>query len=46
MMMIPGKDRSRAVIMADHYDTAYMLDRYDKNYGGHGARLAASTQAD
>jgi len=41
LMMIPGKDRSRAVIMADHYDTAYMLDRYDPHFGGHGARLAA-----
>jgi hypothetical protein len=28
--------------MGDHYDTAYMLDRYDKNYGGTGARLAAA----
>jgi hypothetical protein len=25
---IPGKDRKRAVIMADHYDTAYMYDEY------------------
>jgi hypothetical protein len=39
--VIPGKDRSRAVIMSDHYDTAYMCDRYDKEYGGHGARIAA-----
>jgi hypothetical protein len=39
--VIPGKDRSRAVIMGDHYDTAYMCDRYDKEYGGHGARIAA-----
>ncbi len=39
--MIPGKDRGRAVIMADHYDTAYMADRYDPQYGGDGARLAA-----
>ena len=23
--------------MADHYDTAYMLDRYDPQYGGTGA---------
>ncbi len=41
LMMIPGKDRSRAVIMADHYDTAYMADRYEKEYGGKGARVAA-----
>src|SRR5262249_49221645 len=37
---IPGRDRSRAVLMADHYDTAYMSDRYDKRKGGDGARLA------
>jgi hypothetical protein len=41
MVVIPGKDRSRAVIFADHYDTAYMVDRYDPEYGGCGARLAA-----
>ncbi len=40
--VIPGKDRSRAVIMGDHYDTAYMADRYEKEYGGRGARIAAS----
>ena len=28
--MIPGRDRREAVIMADHYDTAYMDDHYDK----------------
>src|SRR5262249_9286791 len=27
LTIIPGKDRRRAVIMADHYDTAYMADR-------------------
>lgn len=42
IVVIPGRDRSRAVIMGDHYDTAYMVDRYDKTYGGNGARLAAS----
>jgi hypothetical protein len=41
VVVIPGRDRSRAVIMADHYDTAYMADRYEKQYGGRGARLAA-----
>jgi hypothetical protein len=41
LVMIPGKDRSHAVIMADHYDTAYMADRYEKESGGNGARLAA-----
>ena len=42
IVVIPGRDRRRAVIMADHYDTAYMLDRYDPEYGGSGARLAAA----
>jgi peptidase M28-like protein len=41
MVRIPGRDRSRAVIMADHYDTAYMYDWYEKRFGGTGARLAA-----
>jgi hypothetical protein len=40
-MVIPGKDRSRAVIMSDHYDTAYMCDKYEKGLGGCGARVAA-----
>jgi hypothetical protein len=42
IVVIPGRDRSRAVIMADHYDTAYMEDHYDKRDGGKGARLAAA----
>jgi hypothetical protein len=42
MLAIPGRDRSRAVIMADHYDTAYMEDRYGYQHGGHGPRLAAA----
>ena len=33
---IPGRNRKRAVIMADHYDTAYMEDVYRT-----GARIAA-----
>lgn len=41
LIMIPGKNRREAVIMADHYDTAYMEDKYDKERGGSGARLAA-----
>jgi hypothetical protein len=41
VMVIPGKDRSRAVIMSDHYDTAYMCDKYEKGLGGCGARVAA-----
>ena len=42
LVMIPGKDRSRAVIMADHYDTAYMEDLYYKEQGGNLARMAAA----
>jgi hypothetical protein len=42
MVVIPGRDRKRAVIMADHYDTAYMEDIYYKDQGGSGARLASS----
>jgi len=38
---IPGRDRSRAVIMADHYDTAYTHDHYEPQRGGNGARIAA-----
>ena len=40
--VIPGKDRRRAVILADHYDTAYMADCYEPQYGGKGARVAAA----
>jgi hypothetical protein len=42
VVRIPGRDPSQAVIMADHYDTAYMADRYDPRYGGTGARVAAA----
>jgi hypothetical protein len=42
MTVIPGRDRGRAIIMADHYDTAYMEDRYGYQHGGHGPRLAAA----
>jgi len=41
VVVIPGLDRSRAVIMADHYDTAYMEDRFGKRKSGRGPRLAA-----
>jgi hypothetical protein len=41
LVVIPGRDRSRAVLMADHYDTAYMYDTYDRHEGGYGARLSA-----
>jgi hypothetical protein len=46
LVKIPGRDRKRAVIMADHYDTAYMHDHYDKSEGGTGARLAAQGSDD
>jgi len=38
VVVIPGRNRGEAVIMADHYDTAYMQDRYDADGG---ARLSA-----
>ena len=41
LIVIPGRNRSEAVIMADHYDTAYMEDVYFKSRGGTGARIAA-----
>jgi Peptidase family M28 len=39
VLVIPGRDRSRAVIMADHYDTAYMENVFGRS--GRGPRLAA-----
>jgi hypothetical protein len=42
LVVIPGKDRTQAVVMADHYDTAYMEDLYEPSRGGSGARLAAA----
>jgi len=42
IIVIPGKNRGEAVIMADHYDTAYMEDVFDKSSGGTGARLSAA----
>ncbi|HME71837.1 MAG TPA: M28 family peptidase, partial [Myxococcota bacterium] len=42
IVAIPGRDRSQVVIMADHYDTAFMEDRYEPGQGGDGARLAAA----
>jgi hypothetical protein len=41
VMMIPGNDRGQAVIMADHYDTAYMEDCYDADRGGDRLRAPA-----
>ena len=42
LVVIPGRDRRRAVIMADHYDTAYMEDLYYRERGGKLARIAAA----
>jgi hypothetical protein len=42
LVVIPGRDRTQVVVMADHYDTAYMEDIYDTSRGGSGARLAAA----
>ncbi|MCL4540352.1 MAG: M28 family metallopeptidase [Bacteroidetes bacterium] len=41
LVVIPGKKRNEAVVLADHYDTAYMEDIYEKSRGGSGARIAA-----
>jgi hypothetical protein len=41
LMIIPGKNRRQAVVLGDHYDTAYMEDIYEKERGGSGARLSA-----
>jgi hypothetical protein len=42
LVVIPGKDRTRAVVMADHYDTAFMDDLYYRERGGKLARIAAA----
>ncbi len=42
LVVIPGKNRREAVVMADHYDTAYMEDLFEKERGGSGARLSAA----
>ena len=42
IVVIPGKNRKEAVILGDHYDTAYMEDIYEKGRGGTGARMAAN----
>ena len=41
VVVIPGKNRSEAVVMGDHYDTAYMEDVYEVARGGTGARVSA-----
>ncbi len=42
LIVIPGKNRKAAVVLGDHYDTAYMEDIYEKSRGGSGARLSAA----
>jgi hypothetical protein len=42
IVVIPGRDRTRAIVMADHYDTAYREDVYRKKGGrGEGPHIAA-----
>ncbi len=42
VLVIPGKNRAEAVIMGDHYDTAYMEDVYETGRGGDMLRASAS----
>jgi hypothetical protein len=42
LVIIPGKNRKEAVVLGDHYDTAYMEDIYEKGRGGTGERKAAN----
>jgi hypothetical protein len=42
LVVIPGRNRKEAVVLGDHYDTAYMEDVYEKSGGGTGARMAAN----
>jgi hypothetical protein len=42
VLVIPGKNRREAVVMGDHYDTAYMEDVYEPERGGDRFRAAAS----
>jgi len=42
LAVIPGRERGEAIVLADHYDTAYMEDQFEKKRGGSGARLAAA----
>jgi hypothetical protein len=41
VVRIPGRNRHEAVIMADHYDTAYMEDVFYAEHGGDALRAAA-----
>ena len=42
LVVIPGKNRNEAVVMADHYDTAYMEDVFAAGNGESGARVSAA----
>jgi hypothetical protein len=42
LVIIPGKNRGEAVVLADHYDTAYMEDIYERSRGGTGEHKAAN----
>ena len=42
VVVIPGRNRKEAVVMADHYDTAYMADVFYGDGAETGPRLAAS----
>jgi hypothetical protein len=41
VMVIPGKNRGEAVVMGDHYDTAYMEDVFYAETGGDSLRAPA-----
>jgi hypothetical protein len=42
VVVIPGRDRGAAIVMADHTDTAYMEDVYDADRGGDKLRAPAA----
>jgi hypothetical protein len=42
VVLIPGRDRGAAIVMADHTDTAYMEDVYDADRGGDKLRAPAA----
>ena len=42
VLMIPGNQRAQAVVMGDHYDTAYMEDVYYPEKGGDLLRAPAA----
>jgi len=41
VLMIPGKHRGEAIVMGDHYDTAYMEDVFYAESGGDALRAPA-----